>query len=112
MIPNIFMRHETPDKSKNTAAAIRSLKIPAAKVILLGDSGGDGPHFEWGAKTGAFLVGSMTKPSLDRFCREKGININLRFGPDYSTGANKAERQEMQVNFMDLTGIIKRIVAG
>ena len=81
---------ETRDKGKNTGAAIRSLKIPAQKVILLGDSGGDGPHFEWGSQAGAFLVGSMTKPSLDRFCREKDILINLRFGLDYSTG----ERQK------------------
>jgi 2-hydroxy-3-keto-5-methylthiopentenyl-1-phosphate phosphatase len=34
---------ETRDKSKNTAAVARSLAIPAAKIILLGDSGGDGP---------------------------------------------------------------------
>jgi len=106
----IYTLFETSDKSKNTAAAIRALKIPDAKVLLLGDSGGDGPHFEWGAKTGAFLVGSMTKPSLDRFCRAKGINISLRFGPDYSSAARKDEGQAMQVNFMDLTGIIEKIV--
>ena len=49
---------ETRDKSKNTDRVARSLAIPAAKIILLGDSGGDGPHFEWGKANGAFLVGS------------------------------------------------------
>jgi 2-hydroxy-3-keto-5-methylthiopentenyl-1-phosphate phosphatase len=108
----IYEVFETPDKGKNTASAMQSLKIPAAKVILLGDSGGDGPHFEWGSKVGAFLVGTMTKPSLDRFCREKNIFINLRFGPDYSSAGKKDERQEMQVNFMDLKGTIEDIIAG
>jgi len=108
----IYALYETPDKSKNTAAAIGSLKIPAPKVILLGDSGGDGPHFEWGAKTGAFLVGCMTKPSLDRFCRDKGISMNLRFGPDYSSGGEKDKSRGQQANFMDMAGIIERIVAG
>jgi hypothetical protein len=77
---------------------------------LLGDSGGDGPHFEWGSKAGAFLVGSMTKPSLDRYCREKNILINLRFGLDYSQGRDKNEPKEMQVNFMDLTTAIEEII--
>jgi 2-hydroxy-3-keto-5-methylthiopentenyl-1-phosphate phosphatase len=108
----IYEIFETLDKGKNTALAMRNLKIPAEKVILLGDSGGDGPHFEWGSKAGAFLVGSMTKPSLDRFCREKDIYLNLRFGPDYSSAGNRDVRQELQVNFMDLTGIIEKIAAG
>ena len=108
----IYTLFETLDKSKNTDSVVRSLKIPVEKVILMGDSGGDGPHFEWGAKTGAFLVGSMTKPSLDRFCREKDISINLRFGPDYSSGGNKDKHQEKRVDFMDLTGTIEKIVAG
>jgi hypothetical protein len=84
--------------------------IPARKVILLGDSGGDGPHFEWGAKTGAFLVSSMTKPSLNDYCRNKDITINLRFGLDYSRGQNKDPQKESQINFMDLANTIDEIV--
>jgi len=103
---------ETRDKGKNTGAAMRSLEIAARKIILLGDSGGDGPHFEWGSKAGAFLVGSMIKPSLDHFCREKDIRIDLRFGLDYSQGLSRNGRQEMQVNFMELTSTIEQIVAG
>jgi len=108
----IYEMSETRDKGKNTGSAMRSLKIPARKIILLGDSGGDGPHFEWGSKVGAFLVGGMLKPSLDHFCREKDIFIDLRFGLDYSHGLSKNERKEMQVNFMDLTNTIEQIVAG
>jgi 2-hydroxy-3-keto-5-methylthiopentenyl-1-phosphate phosphatase len=108
----IHQLFETRDKGKNTGSTIRSLKIPTQKIILLGDSGGDGPHFEWGSKAGAFLVGSMTKPSLVRYCREKDILINLRFGLDYSQGKDKNEPQEMQVDFMDLTSKIEEFMAG
>jgi hydroxymethylpyrimidine pyrophosphatase-like HAD family hydrolase len=34
---------EIQDKAKDTEAVIRSLDIPPEKVILIGDSGGDGP---------------------------------------------------------------------
>ncbi|MGB9438101.1 MAG: hypothetical protein WCB15_09170 [Desulfobacterales bacterium] len=97
---------ETGDKSKNTAAVARSLAIPAAKIFLLGDSGGDGPHFEWGAAKGAFLIGSMTKPSLDNYCRKKAIEINLRFGLDYTQHGKATLIEELQINFMDLTDTI------
>jgi hypothetical protein len=108
----IYRVLETRDKGKNTDTVIRSLKIPAEKTILLGDSGGDGPHFEWGSNAGAFLVGSMTKPSLDSYCRGKNIFINLRFGLDYSQGGSMNQEKEMQVNFMDLATTIEEIIAG
>jgi 2-hydroxy-3-keto-5-methylthiopentenyl-1-phosphate phosphatase len=101
---------ETCDKSKNTGKVARSQAIPAAKIILLGDSGGDGPHFEWGAANGAFLIGSMTKPSLDNYCRAKNIEINLRFGLDYSRRERRIPQEESQVNFMVLTTTIEEIV--
>ena len=101
---------ETQDKGKNTDKVARSLNVPAAKIIILGDSGGDGPHFEWGAANGAFLIGSMTKPSLDSYCRKKDIEINLRFGLDYSLGEKKDPQKELQINFMDLTPTIEDIV--
>ena len=110
--PYIHQLFETRDKGKNTGATIRSLKIPAQKTILIGDSGGDGPHFEWGSRAGAFLVGSMTKPSLDGYCRGKNLFINLRFGLDYSQGENTNQEKEMQVNFMDLTAAIEEFMAG
>jgi 2-hydroxy-3-keto-5-methylthiopentenyl-1-phosphate phosphatase len=100
---------ETRDKSKNTEKLARSLAIPAKKIILLGDSGGDGPHFEWGRVNGAFLVGSMTKPSLDVYCRDKDIDIDLRFGLDYSRREERTPQDEFQVNFMNLATTIEEI---
>jgi 2-hydroxy-3-keto-5-methylthiopentenyl-1-phosphate phosphatase len=101
---------ETRDKSKNTGEVARSQTIPARKILLLGDSGGDGPHFEWGAAIGAFLIGSMAKPSLDNYCRAKNIEINLRFGLDYSRCEKASLREELQIDFMDLTDTINEIL--
>jgi 2-hydroxy-3-keto-5-methylthiopentenyl-1-phosphate phosphatase len=101
---------ETQDKGKNTDKVARSLTIPAAKIILLGDSGGDGPHFEWGAANGTFLISSMTKPSLNAYCRKKDIEIDLRFGLDYSRSETQNPHEESQVDFMDLATTIEEIV--
>jgi hypothetical protein len=108
--PHVYKLFETRDKVKNSDTVIQSMGIPSDKIILMGDSGGDGPHFEWGSKSGAFLIGSMTKPSLDNYCREKDIAINLRFGLDYSRGEKKDPQKELQINFMDLATTIEEIV--
>lgn len=89
---------------------MRALDIPPDKVVLIGDSGGDGPHFEWGARVGAFLVGSMTKRSLDQYCSERGIEINLYFGPRYSKGEKRKKELEMNFNFLDLIPRIEAIL--
>jgi len=94
---------EIEDKPKNTESITRFLGIPPNRAIIIGDSGGDGPHFEWGASIGAFLIGSMTKPSLDTYCRERGVTINKRFGLSYSSGEPRDRTAEAQTNFMDLT---------
>ena len=101
---------ETRDKGNNTGKVARSQAIPAAKIILLGDSGGDGPHFEWGAAAGAYLIGSMTKPSLEKYCRTKAIEINLRFGLHYTRSEALSLQKELQINFMDLTDTIVEIM--
>jgi hypothetical protein len=101
---------ETRHKSRNTDRIARSLAIPASKIILLGDSGGDGSHFEWGKVNGAFLVGSMTKPSLGVYCSKMDIDIDLRFGLDYSRREKRNPQEEFQVNFMDLATTIEEIV--
>ncbi|MGB5747869.1 MAG: hypothetical protein WBM69_12860 [Desulfobacterales bacterium] len=108
--PQIYELFETRDKGSNTAAVANSLAIQAPKIILMGDSGGDGPHFEWGAESGAFLIGSMTKASLDSYCREKDIVINLRFGLDYSQNDRKDLREELKIDFMELQSTIKKII--
>ena len=108
--PQVYELFETRDKGQNTRSVVRSLDLKAGKIILMGDSGGDGPQFEWGAKSGAFLIGSMTKPSLDNYCRKKNIAINLRFGLDYSRGEKKDPQKELEINYMDLATTIEEIV--
>jgi 2-hydroxy-3-keto-5-methylthiopentenyl-1-phosphate phosphatase len=94
---------EIEDKPKNTESLMRFVGITPERVIIIGDSGGDGPHFEWGASIGAFLIGSMTKPSLDTYCRERGVTINKRFGHIYTSAESRDRAAESQANFMDLT---------
>jgi 2-hydroxy-3-keto-5-methylthiopentenyl-1-phosphate phosphatase len=106
----IFELLETGDKAKTSEAVIRSMAIPSDKIILIGDSGGDGPHFDWGSKASAFLIGSMTKATLDDYCRLNNIKINLRFGLDYTKDDEKDVKKEMQVNFMDLATTIEEVV--
>jgi hypothetical protein len=106
----IYELFETRDKGRNTEAVARCLGLKAEKIILMGDSGGDGPHFEWGSNSGAFLIGSMTKASLDSYCREKNITINLRFGLDYSRGAKKDPQEESKINYKNLTTQIEEIL--
>jgi 2-hydroxy-3-keto-5-methylthiopentenyl-1-phosphate phosphatase len=101
---------EIEDKAKNTEMVMRRYGISPNKVILIGDSGGDGPHFAWGASVGAYLVGSMTKPSLEKYCREKGIRIQTRFGATYSEGEKKDLEREMKVDFMKLVPVIEQVV--
>ena len=107
---HIYELFEIGDKGQNTEALARSLGIEPDKIILIGDSGGDGPHFEWGAESGAHLIGSMTKPSLDSYCRENSITINLRFGSDYSKEEKGDQIRETTVNFMDLAPAINKII--
>ena len=101
---------EIEDKAMNTAAVLQKHGIPPMKVIIIGDSGGDGPHFEWGASVGAYLVGSMTKPSLENYCRNKGIEINTRFGVSYSEGEKKDLAREMKADFMGLVPVIEKVL--
>lgn len=108
--PSLYDLLEIQDKSKNTAAVVRSFNIPPEKIIVMGDSGGDGPHFEWGAGIGACLIGSMTKPSLETYCQKNGIDIHIHFGHSYAQGEAKDPKKEMQVNFMDLASLIEEFL--
>ena len=103
---------EIEDKAKNTETVMRAHGISPKKVIVIGDSGGDGPHFAWGASVGAHLIGSMTKPSLESFCRKKGIKINARFGVTYSEGGKKDPARETEVDFMGLAPVIEQVMKG
>ena len=108
--PRIYDLFETTDKGKNTESAMRSFKVPPDKIIIMGDSGGDGPHFEWGAGINAFLIANMTKPALKRYCEQQKIQINAQFGPSYVDGEARDPHKEMQVNFMDLVPVIEDII--
>jgi hypothetical protein len=103
----IYDLFEIRDKGKNTETIVQYLNIPSERIIVMGDSGGDGPHFQWGAGKGAFLIGTMTKPSLDLYCRDEGVTINFKFGCSYAGGAQKDPQKEMQINFMDLSAVIE-----
>lgn len=98
---------ETVDKGRNTAAMMNRFSVPPEKVVLIGDSGGDGPHFEWGAKAGATLVGSMTKGSLHAFCSSRGIKIDTHFGLSYDQGGERETALEMEVDFKVLVPILE-----
>jgi len=106
----IFDLFEIKDKGTNTEAAIRHFNIPFNKIILMGDSGGDGPHFEWGTKTDAFLIGSMTKSSLENYCLKNNININVRFGISETAGETNDLKKEAQIDFMDLASCIEDLM--
>lgn len=100
---------EIENKLKNTESVMNLLGITPRWVVLIGDSGGDGPHFHWGGSTGAFLIGSMTKPSLKIYCKERGVIINKRFGPCYSPGEDTDRAREMRTNFMELTDSLSAV---
>jgi len=59
---------ETQDKGRNTAAVAAKMGVPAERIIVMSDSGWDGPHFERAYQAGAFTISSMTKPSLAVYC--------------------------------------------
>jgi len=101
---------EIEDKAKNTETVMRRYGLPPNKVILMGDSGGDGPHFAWGASVGAYLVGSMTKPSLRKYCMERGVAIHTHFGVTYAEGEKKDTEREMTVDFMGLVAVIEKML--
>lgn len=101
----------TGDKGRNTAAACRDLQVAPRKVIVMGDSGGDGPHFRWGREQGAVLIGSMTKASLTAFCREVGISIDHFFGPVYMPDEVRSSEREMACDFMGLVPVFEALLA-
>jgi len=101
---------ETRDKGKNTAAVVADLGIPADRVIVMGDSGGDGPHFEWAHQAGAFIIGSMTKASLGGYCGQRGIAMNVQFGVAYDRGEPRDLGREMAVDFQDLKATIEKVL--
>lgn len=107
---SVYNLLEIHDKPRNTEAVMKSQHIGPEKVILMGDSGGDGPHFEWGAKVGAMLLASMPKWSLETYCKRKEILINKKFGVIYSEGEERDLQKEMGFDFMELAPLITEVL--
>ncbi len=108
---DIYDLLEIQDKGKNTEQAARAFGIPPDKIIIMGDSGGDGAHFQWGWQHGAMRIGSMTKPSLEAYCRRHEIPIDLHFGLAYPEGAPRELEKEMAADFRALVPVIQRLLS-
>ena len=97
---------ETSDKGVNTENVMKRFKIDPSKVVVIGDSGGDGPHFKWGASVGAFLIGSMTKVSLKNFCVKNDVILDNYFGVVYSEKEQRDVLREQTFDFKELGAFI------
>ncbi len=105
--PEFYQLREVTDKSRHTQQVMARYQIPSERVVIMGDSGGDGPHFAWGRSIGARLIGSMTKASLLSYCRARDIKMDLEWGISYGKGAPIDRSLEMAVDFMELAPIIE-----
>lgn len=101
---------EITDKGINTAKAASHFGIPLRKIIVMGDSGGDGPHFEWACSVGAATIASMAKPSLLSYCSRRRLKITHRFGHTYAEGEPVAVENENRYDFMRLSRVIGRVL--
>ena len=102
-----YALHEITDKPVNTEKAAKKFQIAPQNIIVMGDSGGDGPHFAWASQRRARRVASMAKPSLKAYCRARQIAIDRFFGLSYEDGEARREADEMQVNFLDLLPFVQ-----
>jgi 2-hydroxy-3-keto-5-methylthiopentenyl-1-phosphate phosphatase len=98
--------HEIEDKPKCTAEVMKSVDLPADKLVVMGDSGGDGAHFQWAAGAGGFLIANMAKSSLTEYCGSRGVVINRNFGLSYGPGEARDIEKEMLVDYTALKEII------
>lgn len=104
--PRVLELRETSDKGVNSAAVIAAEGIPAGRLVVMGDSGGDGPHFVWGRAHGALLIASMAKSSLQSFCAAEGVAIDRFFGRVYRPGEPRDPEAEMGYDFRELIPVI------
>jgi hypothetical protein len=101
-----YALQEITDKPVNTEKAAKQFQIAPQKIMVVGDSGGDGPHFKWAAAQNALRVASMAKPSLKTYCQNQQIEINRFFGLSYEDGEDRREADEMAVDFQDLLSLL------
>lgn len=101
---------EIDDKGKNTELVMKEFGIRPEHVIVIGDSGGDGPHFVWAHEQNAHLIASMAKPSLVKYCASRHVTIQRFFGVVYGPEQSRDPEVEMQYNFMDLVPVVSEIL--
>ena len=102
--PDLYELSEVEDKGRNTDRALHAYSVSEKSLVIIGDSGGDGPHFQWGKQHQAYVIGSMAKQSLIDYCRRNGIEIDLLFGPIHDE--ERGEATEMAIDFMELSSIL------
>ncbi len=107
--PLFYELRETQEKGEYTGLVLKQHEIASKRTIIIGDSGGDGPHFEWGERNSVYKIASMTKQSLLDYCSLNNIEINLRFGLVYGKGEQRDLGEEMSVDFLQLRPIFERI---
>jgi len=92
---------------------MKRYNISAHRLAVMGDSGGDGPHFKWTSSLDrAYLIGSMTKPSLESYCLKYQIAIDEYFGIRYRNGMSRDEETEMEVDFTHLIPLLTEHLPG
>ena len=104
----IFELLEIEDKGTNTHAALHALGIPPQRTAVVGDSGGDGPHFTWAADNGALRVGINTKASLESYCATRGIEINAHLGLSYQHGETRDREAEARTDLTELCTVLRQ----
>lgn len=107
--PLVYELKETWEKAEYTARVMQTNRISTKKTVVIGDSGGDGPHFAWAENHSIYKIGSMTKQSLLNFCRKNKITINMHIGPTYPQGEKRDVSQEMKTDFAALRSILENI---
>jgi 2-hydroxy-3-keto-5-methylthiopentenyl-1-phosphate phosphatase len=106
--PYFYELRETREKGENTGLVLKKFDIPLENTIIIGDSGGDGPHFKWGERNSVYKIGSMTKQSLLDFCSLEKVAIDLFFGLVYGKGEQRDLAGEMAVDFLQLRSIFEK----
>lgn len=107
--PLMYELVETEDKGKNTESVLKRYNISPEHTILLGDSGGDGPHFDWGERHAVKKIGCMAKQSLITYCARRQITIDMFFGPSPAPNEQRNARKEMCVDFLELRSIFSTL---
>ena len=101
---------EIDDKPKNTGHVMKQWGISPRQLIVIGDSGGDGPHFVWAHQQNAHLIASMAKTSLLNYCKSRNVTIERFFGVVYKPDQPRELDLELKYNFMDLVPMVLEIL--